>query len=170
MRLRIGILFLVIHLVACKTYFGYELKPGVDHMEKVLDVLGQPAMRWQRGDGTEQLVFPRGPMGYRTYKVTIDKEGRMLGIENVLNENNFTLIQPGMNKEDVLHILGPSQPNWTVYFERRNELVWEWRYCDTWNEAARFNVLFDYTDGTVRSTLSLTESQRGICGKERCSC
>ena len=47
----------------------------------------------------------------------------------------------------------------TLYFAARDELVWEWRWCDDWSEPARFNVLFDGTSGKVRSTASLTERQ-----------
>lgn len=157
-------------LCACGTYLGYGLKPGEDRLENVVHALGQPAMRWQNADGSERLAFPRGPMGFQTYIVSMGADGKLRQIENVLDEKNFARILPGMSKEEVLHILGPSYPNWTVFFERRDELVWEWRYCDTWNEAARFNVLFDNTKGTVRSTLSLTESQRGLCGRGRCAC
>lgn len=127
-------------------------------------------MRWQNADGSQQWAFPRGPMGYHTYMVIIGTDGKLLQIENVLDENNFARIQPGMHKDEVLRILGPSYPNWTSYFKRRNELVWEWRYCDAWHEAARFNVLFDNTLGTVRSTLSLTESQKKLCGRGSCKC
>lgn len=163
-------IFLAMLLGACKAYLGYELKPGEDRLENVLHVLGQPAMRWQSEDGSVQLAFPRGPAGIHTYMVTIGADGKLHQIENVLEQKHFALIKPGMGKEEVLRILGPSYPNWTAYFERRDELVWEWRYCDTWGEAARFNVLFDNTTGKVRSTMSLTESQRGFCGRGRCSC
>ncbi len=66
----------------------------------------------------------------------------------------------------MLRILGPSYPSGTAYYKSRDELVWEWRYCDEWNEAARFDVLFDGSKETVRKTMSLTESQRGLCGSE----
>lgn len=157
--------------IACGSYLGYGLKPGEDTLENVIQTLGKPAMRWQNQDGSAQLAFPRGPLGYHTYMATIGANGKLRQIGNVLDEKNFARILPGMSKEDVLHIIGPSYPNWTVYFERRDELVWEWRYCDAWNDAARFNVLFDNTSEKVRNTLSLTETQRGLCGREkRCRC
>ncbi|MFA6903219.1 MAG: hypothetical protein WC236_09065 [Gallionellaceae bacterium] len=155
----------------CSTYLGYELKPGEAGLEDVIQTLGKPAMRWQNADGSEQLAFPRGPMGLNTYMVNIDTDGKLQQIENVLTDTYFARIKPGMSKEEVLRILGPSYPAWTVYFERRDELVWEWRYCDTWNATARFNVLFDNSSGKVRSTLRLTEEQRGLCGREgHCGC
>jgi hypothetical protein len=52
----------------------------------------------------------------------------------------------------VLRLLGPSQPQWTEYFKARDELVWEWRFCDSWNQVALFDVLFDATTGIVRTT------------------
>lgn len=57
-------------------------------------------------------------------------------------------------------------PAWTVYFKARDELVWEWRYCDAWNRLARFDVLFDATKEVVRSTLSIREE----CGRDSCWC
>lgn len=163
-------IFSALLLGACGAYLDYGLKPGEDRLENVLHALGQPAMRWRNVDGSEQLAFPRGPMGYHTYMVTIGTDGKLRQIGNVLDEKSFARIQPGMGKDEVLRILGPSYPNWTAYFERRDELVWEWRYCDVWHEAARFDVLFDNSKGTVRSTMSLTESQRGLCRRGRCTC
>jgi hypothetical protein len=157
-------------LTACGVYLGYGLKPGETSMENVIHTLGPPAMSWQNADGSVELAFPRGPMGIHTYMAIIGEDGKLQKIENVLDEKNFARVQRGMNKHEVLRILGPSYPNWTSYFERRDELVWEWRYCDAWNEPARFNVLFDNTLGTVRSTMSLTESQRGFCRMGPCAC
>jgi len=164
------VIFPALLLAACGAYLGYGLKPGEANMENVIHALGQPAMRWQNADGSVQLAFPRGPMGIHTYMVIIGEDGKLRQIENVLDEKNFARIQRGMTKDEVLHILGPPYPNWTVYFERRDELVWEWRYCDAWSEPARFNVLFDNATGLVRNTMSLTESQRGLCGRGRCAC
>ena len=101
--------------------------------------------------------------------VMIDSKGVMSSLQGVLDMRHFALIRQGMTKDEVLRILGPSQPQWTVFFERRDELVWEWRYCDAWNEPARFNVLFDNTTGLVRSTQSYTESMlrrfREVCSR-----
>jgi hypothetical protein len=154
----------------CVSYSGYGLKPGVDRLENVLNEMGQPAMRWQNPDGSVQLAYPRGPMGHHTYMVNIGSDGKLRQIENVLVQKSFNRIQPGMTKAEVLYILGPSFPGWTAYFKDRDELVWEWSYCDVWNEAARFDVMFDNSNATVRKTMSLTESQLGLCGKGSCIC
>ena len=96
--------FSALLLCACAAYNGHGLKPGVDQLENVLEVMGQPAMRWQNPDGSVQLAYPRGPMGYHTFMVHIGSDGKLRQIENVLDEKTFSRIQPGMTEEDVLHI------------------------------------------------------------------
>ena len=158
-------------LAACASYSGSGLKPMQSSTEEVLRVMGQPAMRWQNPDGSLQLSYPRGPMGVHSYMVFIGADGKLQRIENTMDSPAFARIRRGMQKEEVLRVLGPPEPSWTVYFKARDELVWEWRYCDDWNSPARFDVLFDDSSGTVRSTMSLTESQMGLCGVDGdCHC
>jgi len=152
-------LILALVLAGCASYSGYGLKPGVSTGADVMQTMGEPAMRWKEPDGSELLAYPRGPAGFDTFMVRIDSKGTLASIEGVLNVPHFALIQEGMSQDDVLRTLGPSVGMWTVYFPRRDELVWEWRFCDAWNEAARFNVLFDNTTGKVRTTQSYTEGQ-----------
>lgn len=131
-------------------------------------IMGNPAMQWQDPDGSRQLAYPRG---IHTFMVQIGPDGKMQRIENVMHMKTFARIRPDMTKNEVLRILGPSETSGTAYYKARDELVWEWRYCDEWNEAARFDVLFDGSKEVVRSTLSLTESQRGLCGSDgHCVC
>ncbi|HET7831951.1 MAG TPA: hypothetical protein VFK88_03200 [Gallionella sp.] len=158
-------------LTSCASYSGSNLKPGEARLEDVVRVMGAPAMRWQEPDGTQQLAYPRGPEGVHTYMVRIGADGRLQQITNVLEEETFARVRSGMNKSQVLKILGPSQPAWTAYYRARDELVWEWRYCDQWNELARFDVLFDGTREVVRSTMNQTEVQMGLCGNgDSCVC
>jgi len=163
-------IFAALLLGGCAAYSGQGLKPGEDRLEDVARVMGQPAMRWQDADGSVQLAYPRGPMGYHTYMAYIAPDGKLQHIENVMDQTSFARIRAGMTKAQVLRILGPSHPGWTDYFAARDELVWEWRYCDAWNDAARFDVLFDNSKETVRSTMSLTEAQKGLCSKGKCLC
>lgn len=171
MRLAV-LLLLVCGLAGCAAYDGYPLQAGVSHRAEVVQTMGEPAQVWPARDGGEILVYPRGPMGFHTFMMTVDAEGRLLARENALEPRVFALIQAGMTEIDVQRLLGPPVPYWTVYFDARDELVWEWRYCDDWGEPARFNVLFDGTSRRVRSTLSLTESQRPdlAFGRTRARC
>ncbi len=161
-------LILALLITACASHDGRGLKPGVSNLDEVVQLMGEPAMRWQEPDGSQRLAYPRGPAGFNTFMVTIGPDGRMISLHGVLNMKTFALIREGMTQEQVLRILGPSVAAWTIYFERRDELVWEWRYCDPWNEPARFNVLFDNTTKKVRTTQGYPEGKRfrEWCGNE----
>ncbi len=170
--MRNGIFFLALMplglLSACASYSGYGLKPGVSRIDDVERVMGQPAMRWQNPDHSAQLAYPRAPTGLHTYMVFIAQDGKLQRIENVLTENVFARIRPGMTEEEVLRTLGP--PGWTDYYPRRGEREWEWRFCNVWNEAARFDVLFDNTKGTVRSAMTPYGDRLGWCTRRPCTC
>ena len=146
-------------LGACAHFGGPPLEPGVSTIADLQRSLGTPAMRWREADGGEQLAYPRGPMGVQTWMARTDAAGRLTSIDNVLQPRYFARIQAGMSQDEVLRVIGPSYPGWTIHFKARDELVWEWRYCDDWAEPARFSVLFDATSGKVRTTMSLTERQ-----------
>ena len=129
--------------------------------------MGAPAMRWREADGGERLAYPRGPAGFHTYMVETDKNGVFKRLENVLEPKHFARLREGMTQDEVLRVIGPPQAHWTVYFAARDELVWEWRYCDDFAEPARFNVLFDNTSGKLRTTMSRSESTALPFGRDR---
>jgi len=161
-RLRLTALLLPLLLGACAGHFaaysGTGLQAGVATREDVEAVMGNAVLRWQDADGSLQLAFPRGPLGLQTYMAYFGPDGRLQQIVNVLSSPHFASIRPGEDDQQrILRRLGPPNPQWTVYFEARDELVWEWRICDDWNRIARFNVLFDGHSGRVRSTLQQQE-------------
>lgn len=167
---RAAILCAVLLLAACANFGGRGLQPGVATESDVLATMGVPGMRWDDPDGSRQLAYPRGPAGHHTFMVFIGPDGRLLRIENALDPDKLGRVEPGRSDlAAVLRLLGPPVPEWTVYFETRDELVWEWRFCDAWNESARFDVLFDARTGIVRSTFQWPESsvqrRRTLCGR-----
>lgn len=152
-------LLTAILLAACAT--GGDLASANLGIADIEQRMGQPVMRWHDVDGGETLVYPEGPQGYRTWFVRSDASGRIIARQNVLAAEQFAKIQPQMSEEEVLRLLGPPVPHWTIYYKARDELVWEWRYCNDWNEPARFNVMFDGTTRRVRSTYAASEDLRG---------
>ena len=149
-----GVLFSVaVLLSACAGYSGSNLKPGVATLPDIVATMGEPAMRWKDPDGREQLAYPRGPAATQTFMAFIAPDGRLERIEGVLTNAHFGRIVAGKSDQAaVLRLLGPPQPHWTAYYPARNELVWEWRFCDSWNQMAFFDVLFDAATGIVRTT------------------
>lgn len=142
-------------LAACASYAGRGLEPGAATRDEVIAVMGAPALRWKDAGG-EQLAYPRGPAGYHTFMVFLDPDGRLIKIENVLDEPHFAGLAPGStDRAGVLRQFGP--PLLSTYFKSRDEEVWEYRYCDLWNYPARFGVLIDGRSGIVRSAIAWRE-------------
>ncbi|MEF8700097.1 MAG: hypothetical protein V5B32_00445 [Candidatus Accumulibacter sp. UW26] len=149
----LSLLVAVLLLAACAGYDGRGLQAGVATRSEVIASMGTPALGWRNADDSEQLAYPRGPAGAQTFMVFIDPRGRLQHIEPVLDMAHFARIEPGKtDQEGVLRLIGPPVPQWTSYFKARNELVWEWQFCDSWNQLARFDVLFDATTGIVRTS------------------
>lgn len=138
----------------CASYAGSRLKAGISTLADVQAEMGEPALRWRDADGSEQLAYPRGPDGPHTYMVFIGPDGRLQKIVNVLDMPYFARLEPGKNDQAaVLRLYGPPVPQWTVFYAARNELVWEWLFCDDSSHLARFDVLFDGSTGIVRSSM-----------------
>ena len=150
-------------LAGCASYSGYTLKAGVATESEVVATMGAPAMRWSEPDGSVQLAYPRGPAGTQTFMARLGPDGKLLRIDKVLRPEYFARIQPGMTQDEVMRLIGPPQPHWTQYFKARDELVWEWLFCDSWNQEAFFDVLFDGTSKRVRSTMQ-RQNMRGWDG------
>lgn len=150
---RLAVVVLALLGSACASYSGGNLEPGIATLSDVEATMGEPALRWKDDDGREQLAYPRGPQATQTFMVYVDAQGRLERIEGVLDTRHFARIEPGRTDQAaILRLLGPPQPQWTAYFERRDELVWEWRICDDWGMQAFLDVLFDGTTGIVRSS------------------
>lgn len=144
---------LALLLSACAGYSGSNLKPGVSTRPEVVASMGEPAMNWKDPDGREQLAYPRGPAGTQTFMAFIGPDGRLERIEKVLNLEHFARIENGKSDmASVLRLLGPVWETNVAYFKARDELVWSWLFCDSWNQEAFFDVLFDGTTGIVRTT------------------
>lgn len=138
---------------------GPRFPAKVATVDELVTRLGPPAKRWPADGGGERLAFTTSPMGMQTWMAIADTDGRVRSVENVLDMQHFARIQPGMDEDAVMREIGPPYRPWTVTYPARSERVWEWRYCDVWNEPARFDALFDTGTGKVRSTMSLTERQ-----------
>ncbi|MDR2788424.1 MAG: hypothetical protein LBD06_08725 [Candidatus Accumulibacter sp.] len=153
-RFRCGVLIgSALLLSACAGFSGSNLKPGQSVVADVIESMGMPAMRWKDADGREQLAYPRGPAATQTFMVFMAPSGRLERIEKVLDSEHFALIQGGKSDmAGVLRLLGPVTPGNDVYFKARDERVWSWLFCDSWNREAYFDVLFDGTTGIARAT------------------
>ena len=145
-------------LAGCAVWGGPPLQAGVDGGDQLRARWGEPSMRWREADGSEQWAYARVPVGTQTFMVYLDPAGRLQRIEKALESSHFARIRPGVDDvQSIMRLIGPPNPVWSMVFEARNELAWEWQICDDWSKLARFGVLFDATSGIVRTSYQQPE-------------
>lgn len=144
-------------LGGCDWIAQKELKPGQSTREDVVRLMGKPQMVWEEPDGRVLMEYKRAPAGHETWLVELGPDGRYRGMRNLLSEENFARVRPGMSRDDVRRLLGA--PTEQVKFDRKQEIVWSWRHMADQNRSMFFNVHFDY-DGRVRSTSRSPDPER----------
>jgi hypothetical protein len=113
----------------------------------LLQKLGKPKRESVYLDG-ERWDYSRGHEGIFMYFVHIDSEGRVARYEQVLSEENFARIKPGMTKAEVIDIIGEG-PRYNGIARGRGSV---WSYKNFWSSVCIwFQVEFD-ADHVVRST------------------
>ena len=128
------------------------INPG-DSAEAVTERVGTPPTVWKNPDGSELWQYPQGYYATQAFMVTVGPDKRVREVHQARSEEYFSKVQPGMSREDVHRLLGAPREVW--YFPPRDEEVWVWRYFETTYRF--FNVLFDRTQGKVRTVLRLDE-------------
>jgi outer membrane protein assembly factor BamE (lipoprotein component of BamABCDE complex) len=121
--------------------------------QQVQAKLGAPETVRKNSDGSEVWEYPGGPFGRQTYMVTVGADRTVREVHQVLNDEYFSRVRAGMSRDEVRRLLG--RPAEIMVFGARDEEVWSWRYQQ--QNAMFFNVLFDRSAGTVRTTQRLEE-------------
>src|SRR5258708_2935038 len=143
---------LALALVAAGGANFSAISPG-DSGARVEGGGGPAGAVWKNADGSEVWEYPQGFYAVQTFMVALDSDHVVREVREVLNETYFSRIRPGMSREDVRRLIGKPREIW--YFPARDEETWTWRYYDITYRF--FNVLFDRSEGTVRTTLRLDE-------------
>lgn len=94
----------------------------------------------------KKLHFVRGPGGWDTYFVYLNEADQVVRWEQVLTEDYFDLIKPGMTREQVINTIGISKI--TNGLARDRGYVWHYRYKTT--QCRSFVIEFT-PDHVVRS-------------------
>jgi hypothetical protein len=142
-RVAIATLALAAGLAGCDyTYSPMKLAPG-SSIDDVRRQMGAATEEKRLEDGSRVLWFVRGPQGFHTYKVLLDKDEKVTSIVQVLTESNFKNIVSDQSKQDdVLELIG--RPRERMTFPNLREEVWTWRYQD-----GTFNKLLHVHFGAV---------------------
>ena len=83
-----------------------KLEEGVSTEVEVRKQFGDPVTVTVSPDGTRTLDYPRQPEGWTNYVIQIGPDGKMSSLRQLLNEDNFARIQPGMDTQRVRDTLG----------------------------------------------------------------
>lgn len=156
----ISLTLLALAAAGCASYNGYNLKPGVATEANVRSTMGPPAMEFTERDGSRRLAYPRGPLGTRTFMAELGPDRVLQAVNQVLSDDTFYRIQPGLTRDDVLRLIGP--PGQTMAFPRSQTTAWDYRYTDTWGYTAIFSVTFDRNGVVVSKISQRLERDRGL--------
>jgi outer membrane protein assembly factor BamE (lipoprotein component of BamABCDE complex) len=141
---------LAVLLAGCANFSG--VSNGMP-AQQVQAKFGAPGNVWKNPDGSEVWEYPSGPLGRQTYMVTLGSDRAVREVHQVLSDEYFSKVRAGMSRDEVRQLLG--KPGQIMMFSARDEEVWSWRYQQ--QNPMFFNVLFDSSAGTVRTTQRLEE-------------
>jgi outer membrane protein assembly factor BamE (lipoprotein component of BamABCDE complex) len=131
---------------ALPPYAPTGVHPG-DTRDDVVARMGQPTGAYAMPDGRLRLEYNHMPAGKHTFMIDFDAAGRVAKWENVLDENHFAAIRPGMAPADVLRLIGPPTYTWH-YFRPRPADTWLYRF-ETIQRCILFEVSIDQETGLV---------------------
>ena len=154
--LLLGVFGAALCLTACDDQRIKELEEGVATEGDVKMKFGEPEKVWEGDNGARIFEYNRQPAGAKNYMITIDPDGKMTALRQVLAPHVFAKIEPGMPMETVRKMLG--KPMKITPFELKNVWHYDWRYMDGPNvsDAKIFTVVFN-TDMKVLSTGSVAD-------------
>ena len=126
---------LVAALVACSGYAPTGVQSG-QTADDVARLMGAPTARYPLPDGATRLEYARGPLGRDTFMIDLDTSGKVVEWTQVLTEQMFLEINPGMSERQLLLTLGT--PGRVFAIPRQQLKVWNYRYHN--NDCLLFQV------------------------------
>jgi len=133
---------------AASPFGGYNVAPGTTR-DAVIARMGSPQRVFRLANGGERLEYSQQPWGQQAYMVDLDGSGRVIRVQQVLNEPNFQRIVPGQwTRDDIEREFGrPAKidrvtswpgPVWTYRWKDRvNTDMFYWVYLDANNVVQR---------------------------------
>ena len=148
-------LVLALGLAGCEPQRAEKLVEDVSTEADVKRLFGEPKTVTIAADGTRTLDYPKQPEGFANYVMVIGPEGKLKSLRQLLNPDNFAKVQPGMDRDAVIKLLGPFARE--RRFDLKKETLVEWRFREA-QEARMFGVTFD-EGGKVVSTATVVDDR-----------
>lgn len=138
-------------MYGCDYVATKELKPGVSTGYEVRDKMGTPSFEWRNADGSVTWEFARTPEGKANYMATVGADNVLRELSQVLTDDNFAKVRPGMMRDEVRHLLG--KPGRITRLDLKRQEVWEWKVTSPFPTSEAFiNVHFDPTGHVVETS------------------
>ena len=141
-----GLFSTVLTLVGCDRVATGELQAGQSTVADLKLKMGEPASVNREGD-KEIWEYPLGPECVRTYMMTINAQGTVEKIDQVLVDANFRRIVPGMTITEVRRILGRNSKE-QRFGMTPSELTHKYKF-NTGSEDQYFDVTYN-AEGRVK--------------------
>ena len=141
-----GLFSTILTLVGCDRVATGELQAGQSTVADLKLKMGEPASVNREGD-KEIWEYPLGPEGTRTYMMTINAQGTVEKIDQVLVDANFRRIVPGMTITEVRRILGRNSKE-QRFGMTPSELTHKYKF-NTGSEDQYFDVTYN-AEGRVK--------------------
>lgn len=138
---------LVTSTTAC-TFLAPGLSPPGTSIDQIRGAGRTPTGEYELPGGGRRLEFAQGSFGRETYMMDFDASGKLVKSEQVLDENHFGNIEPGMSSQDVRMRLGRPARVFTVGWQKLQ--VWNYRYVG--GDCVWFQVSIGDGDGRVTET------------------
>ena len=126
-----------------------ELIPGKSREADVVASFGVPAETRQLADGGRVLEYPREPLGNQNWRVTLNADGTVRSVEQLVDEAHFARLRAGMSVDEVQRELG--RPSEKSGFPNLGEEVSSWAYLEL-DRRWYFNAHFDAGTGKLKRT------------------
>ena len=145
-------------MAGCDRVATGELQAGQSTVADMKLKMGEPASVYREGD-KEIWEYPLGPEGVRTYMMTVNAQGTLEKIDQVLVDANFKRIQPGMTITEVRRILGRNSKE-QRFGTTPSELTHKYKFNAN-NEDQYFDVTYS-ADGRVKEVgYDMTSLRKG---------
>ena len=145
-------------LAGCDEKRVEKLEEGVSTEVQVRQQFGEPVTITTAADGSRSFEYPRQPEGWTNYLITIGPDGKMSSLRQLLTEDNFARVTPGLTQLQVRALLGRPAKTW--HFDLKNEDVWDWRFKYRNNDSKLFSATFA-ADGKVTATATTDDIREG---------
>ena len=166
--LTMSLLAVIGGLLGCDPQRIAELEEGVATEADVRARFGEPEKVWDATDmaklpypgaaavpGARTFEYNRQPAGAVNYMITLGPDGKMSALKQVLKEQTFAQILPGMPMEVVRKMLG--KPMKVQPYALKQQTTYDWRYLVPPNSPTIFSVVFDQNLMVVSTSSVLEE-------------